>query len=562
METGEQRTGLTVFHLTDVHGRADAEVAASGGAAVAIERIAFRRGEGRLGIAALESLLVDQRARCGDRPILFVHCGDLVSIERDHARTGDGLLTLTTLEALLERADISRCYAVVGNHEIDRGVDVFQRLAERAKRTTFVCGNLAIDGHFVSDGVVRVETGGLRIGLVSLTVEATCADAPQPDRSRLVVEPPVPAGRSAAAEARRLREKGELDLTIGVVHLDDPADAEIAENAGLDLLLGGHTHRFVGRRVGSRSLFVSKAGCYARYLGVAEIATEDGGARVIDERSWLIPPVAVPGADQSVQRHYEDTRRRLAGSPGDETPVARLDGPIGSVLRVRSSDQPIGRLVARTILGVAREISPQPVNAAFINGGNVRNDLAAADGLLRAEDLRQVVPWNNEIVVVEVARELFELALLNGVACAKVEPQGFLQVAGARLEVTARGELRDVFVEAPDATGRYGEAALAELDTVRVATIDYLVRDGGHHFGFLSEGEVVATGKGLCDAWVDTLRTGAPPLPVIRAPLGPGLRLDANFRLTEPDDVLRNVDRAGRGGLEWVRERLRRAEDR
>ena len=216
---------VTVLYLTDIHARIEPErrnihaslrgLIPSPGAAAQLT----------LGLAAIEPLVVREKTASGDTPVLFINCGDIVGVEMVHDWAGGGLVTLAALEAMVESAGIEHCYSVVGNHEMDFGVESFRKLQGAARRFRFIAGNLAIDGTAQSSPIELVNVGGLRIALVALTVELTRIDAPAADRERLAVGQPVPAAEAALVEVRARKAAGEFDIAIGAVHLWDHEDA-------------------------------------------------------------------------------------------------------------------------------------------------------------------------------------------------------------------------------------------------------------------------------------------------------------------------------------------------
>jgi 2',3'-cyclic-nucleotide 2'-phosphodiesterase (5'-nucleotidase family) len=569
---------VTVLYLTDVHARVENEhrpvpAALRGLIPGDADRLT-------LGLTAIERLVMLEKDAASGGPLLFINCGDLIGIEMAHDWAGGGLVTLAALEAIVERAGIELCYSVVGNHEMDFGVDGFRRLEGAARRFRFLAGNLAIDGAPQSARLEVVNVAGLRIAIVALTVELTRTDAPAADRGRLTVAQPVPAAEAAIAEVRARKASGEIDLAIGAVHLWDDEDVEVAGVEGIDILLGGHSHVFHSTLLGPRAIPYRKAGCHAQALGTVRLERADRDVRVV--RSWLLPGVADPTFESRVRSVFGEALARIKEQhPARFREVARVSAPITGIDRIRSRECPIGRLVAEMMLATARRAGEEWVHFAFINGGNVRKDLTGDDGKVLATDLHAVVPFGNEILLVDAGQDVAMRVLHNFVACAMVEPPGFLQFAGIRFRVDAQGAVHDVEVEVPattraqaapgsgtlearDAVSGVTWCPLASLAAVRMATIDYLVREeGGHHYRFLDEGAVHPTGERLAEAWMESLASetvaGMPP-PELSAPGGRCVTIDDGLRHADERAVLATVDASASGRLAWVTERRKRSE--
>jgi 2',3'-cyclic-nucleotide 2'-phosphodiesterase (5'-nucleotidase family) len=548
---------VTVLYLTDIHARIEPEARTL---LPALRGLLPPRGDAdqlTLGLASIEQLVVHEKEMCGTEPVLFINCGDLIGIEMVHDWAGAGLVTLEALETMVERAGIEHCFSVVGNHEMDFGIDGFRRLKSAARRFRFLAGNLAIDGVSESPPFEIVTVGALRIALVALTVELTRIDAPVADRDRLAVAKPAPAAEAALAELRARKAAGEIDVVIGAVHLADEQDVEIAGIEGIDLLLGGHSHAFHNRLLGPRSLPYGKAGCHAQVLGTVRL--EHAGGAVQMTRSLLIPGAPDPTFVSRVAAVFGPALEQIKLEfPARFRAVALLPHVIGGLNRVRGGEVPIGRVVAEMMLEVARRASAPWVHLAFINGGNIRQEILGAAGQVRATDLHAVVPWMNEILLVDASREIVMRALYNCVACAMIEKAGFLQFAGIRFRIDAVGAIHDVEVQTSAAVW----SPLERVDTLRLATIDFLVREeGGHHYRFLGAEAVTATGQRLPDAWIDSLArsvgAAAPgSLPELRAPAGRCLTVDDGFKVATQRDVLATVDAGVGGQLAWVRARL------
>ena len=142
----------------------------------------------------------------------------------------------------------------IGNHEFDFGMENMARLFRMA---TFpvVCANYDFTGTPL-DGLVKpyvvFERKGLRIGVFGLG--ARLEGLVQADKCEGVIwSDPVEAARKTV---RQLREDEQCDVVICLSHLgilQGGDDAEgydndlVAKTAGIDLILGGHTHTFLER---------------------------------------------------------------------------------------------------------------------------------------------------------------------------------------------------------------------------------------------------------------------------------------------------------------------------
>lgn len=123
----------------------------------------------------------------------------------------------------------------------------------------------------------------------------------------------------------------------------------------------------------------------------------------------------------------------------------------------------------------------QPIDVAIMNSGGLRRN-SISEGVLRARDIFELLPFENALVTLELTGE--QLSRLLGVVIASREAQ-----SGARI----------VYFTKPDRTSEVVSAKLRgpnnvekEIDSkavYRVVTIDYVVNVGGERYAILREGK-------------------------------------------------------------------------
>ena len=142
----------------------------------------------------------------------------------------------------------------IGNHEFDFGMENMARLFRMAQFPV-VCANYDFTGTPL-EGLVKpyvvLERGDVRIGVFGLG--ARLEGLVQSDKCEGVVwSDPV---ESARKMVEQLRGKEHCDVVICLSHLGILRGADevegydndlVAKTAGIDLILGGHTHTFLER---------------------------------------------------------------------------------------------------------------------------------------------------------------------------------------------------------------------------------------------------------------------------------------------------------------------------
>ncbi|MDQ4138362.1 MAG: 5'-nucleotidase C-terminal domain-containing protein, partial [Actinomycetota bacterium] len=171
--------------------------------------------------------------------------------------------------------------------------------------------------------------------------------------------------------------------------------------------------------------------------------------------------------------------------------VATTEVPLNGVRNdVRSRETNLGNLVADSILVAGqREAVAVGVEAPVValqNGGGIRND-SVLDGDLTALDTYDVLPFSNFVAIApEMPVETFvagvERGLSGGVTGGVLQPAGqFAQAAGYSVKYDASQPVgsRIVDLVLDDGTVLVADGnPTGALDTISVATIDFLLRGG------------------------------------------------------------------------------------
>ncbi|GAA3401953.1 bifunctional metallophosphatase/5'-nucleotidase [Paenibacillus hodogayensis] len=330
----------------------------------------------------------------------------------------------------------------------------------RRRGYSVVCGNLldAATGEPPSwmEPYRIEERDGIRVGIIGLT-------AYYPDFYSLLgwsIAEPIP---EAARLVERLRP--EVDVLVVVSHLGINNDKAMAERiAGIDLIIGSHTHHLLEQPLQIGRTYVAAAGSHGRHVGELEFAYDkDGGtlrlvAGGVLETENVSP---LPVVESIIRKEEEASRLRLA------RPVAFLQRPL-ALSWERESE--LGNLLASGLrLSTGAEVG-------IVNAGQILQELEA--GEISQYKLLEICPSpiNPCLVLLSGADLLLALeeALLGDFIHKPIKGFGFrgkelgtLCLSGIRAEYAEEAEpyakLRSVTVN--------GET-LDVRRTYRVGTID------------------------------------------------------------------------------------------
>jgi 2',3'-cyclic-nucleotide 2'-phosphodiesterase (5'-nucleotidase family) len=476
-------TLLRILGINDFHG--------------ALESRQFGWSGGRLvgGAAALKASLDSAAAACRC-PVLRLDGGD----ELQGTLASNLVYGRSTIEAL-RRFGLDA--AVVGNHELDWGVDTMMARMKESN-WAWLAANVfdSLTGRRPVWAVpfTMVERGGLRIGLVGYMSARTKQMVSAEQVAGLRWQRGVGAIRDALDS---LRAAG-ADLTILVAHEGGfcdslPCRGEIftlareLDSTRVQLIVSGHTHSLVNARVNGIPIVQSRSSGTA--YSVSDLVRRDDG-----QREWRIR-VETVWADQitpdsgvnAVLDRYRPMVERLAG---------RRVAFLADTLTRRGNQFALGNLIAD-----AQRAALPGIDVAIMNNGGIRRDLPA--GPVSYGDLYELHPFGNNVVRVSVTgavlRQALERALVSG-------RPGF-HVSGVRVRFDSRKPAGQRIVD----LRRLDGSRIQPRRTYVVGVTDFL-QTGGDGLTMLVPFTPRRTGKTDLEALIAYLERAPQP---VRAPADP-----------------------------------------
>ena len=312
---------------------------------------------------------------------------------------------------------------VIGNHDFDWGLDA---LADAVALSTMpvLAGNAMVRGKPVGqlDGSagalarmrpwILKEISGFRIAIISLTTPALSTWLPPEDRPGFEMLDPVEALRGLLREVSAQKPDAiVLAGHMGLTRRDDYANrigALTRDFPQLAVCIGGHTHQnHAGENV--NGVLYTQADHYGIYVGKVDLTFDRTTRRLLlrealtvlmDHRIPLDPLVL-----SVAQAELDESDRLLAQPIGELTEPFDVSSAFG-----RPSD--IERLIGSAILAALRKKSVE-IDAVVHGLFDEKHSLTA--GSKTMADAWAVLPYENEIVTVELSREDF-LALARDFA--------------------------------------------------------------------------------------------------------------------------------------------------
>lgn len=420
--------------------------------------------EGQGGLARLATLLA--RERSGSRPTLLLHGGDVLS-QGPLSAFDQGAHQIDLLNRL--RVDVMGVQALDFNH----GEDIISRRAQEAVFAVVASNVQDARSNQPLDGLERsvlLKAGGVAVGVVSLLGPEDLSRTTARDSrvleplEALRVQAAALRGRGARLVVALTSDRGDLDHAVAASGLADivatvqrasekPGSRQ--DGAVLTVVPGTAGTSVIAVDLEFRAGDAGPPRSAVRVLGTADLPPDPAMAALVDAYvQRLAPRRAAPV---------------LALTAAADTRV----GPI------RQAENGLGNLVADTVRRTVR------ADVALINGGAFRSFRTYEAGtVLTRQDIMELLPFRNRILLLRVSGQQLRTALENGVSTLGLAdpPDGrFPHVSNLRLRI--------------DATRPPGQRVLAvsiggealENDRLyRLAVPDFLA-DGGDGYRMLAD---------------------------------------------------------------------------
>jgi 2',3'-cyclic-nucleotide 2'-phosphodiesterase (5'-nucleotidase family) len=378
---------------------------------------------------------------------------------------------------------------IAGNHDFDWGMDVFAESVALSTMPVF-SGNAMIEGKAV--GAVDASAGelsrlrpyflkdiaGVRLAVVTATTPALSTWLPPEYLRGLEMRDPVEALRGILQEVAAQKPDAILLAGhMGLIRSDDYANrigAITREFPQLVACLGGHTHQNHSGDMVNGVLY-TQADHYGIYAGKLDLTFDRSSRRLLHRESITVPMDQQIPLDPLVlsvaHSDLEDQQQVLAREIGELTEPFSVASTVG-----QPSD--VERLIGSAMQAALQK---RGVETDFVVHGLFDKKHMLAAGVKTVADAWDVIPYENEIVTVDLARDDL-LALAREFSTgAETRP-----VMGGRLI----GIQTSGLFQFEDLRARDG-SPLPEKERYRVALNSYDSQSGGQRFPIVAR--LVAT---------------------------------------------------------------------
>ncbi len=260
---------ITLIHSNDIHGDF-----------LEVEKDGVKTG----GIARLSGYLKQKRAE--DKNVIYAIAGDMFKgsiIDSEYL----GMSTIELVNQLYP--DV----VTLGNHEVDYGI-AHLLFIEKCTHFPIINANMFIKTNHTRlfNPYEIIEKDGIRIMFIGIITQEVLAMT----KTENVIGTFVDA-REAAREVGVICDTyktTDIDYTVILSHVGLEEDIKMAEmlpkEAGVDLIIGGHTHTLMEEPMVVNGIPIVQAGCGTDQVGEAELLFDEA-TKALKGFSWKTVPI-------------------------------------------------------------------------------------------------------------------------------------------------------------------------------------------------------------------------------------------------------------------------------
>lgn len=338
------------------------------------------------------------KERAANPATSFVSAGDNIGGSPFVSSILDDEPTISSLNAMGLEA------SAVGNHEFDKGWDDLRDRVgvDGTKLAEFPYLAANVTGATMAPSTV-VEKDGVKIGYVGAVTETTPTLVSPSGVAGLNFSAPVAA---ADAEANHLKESGEADVVVALVH-----EGVSAEGFGsnVDAVIGGHTHQ--EQENNKSQPVVIQPASYGSLLADIDITYDKAEDKVVSVSARNIPAQDVwneCGATPNQEVANIVNAAEQAAEVEGQKVVATIDDDFyrgvnsnGVAGGNRGAESSLNSLLADVALDGINEQTSLNADIGVMNAGGVRDDLESGD--VTFAEAYGVQPFGNSMGVVEIS---------------------------------------------------------------------------------------------------------------------------------------------------------------
>lgn len=345
-----------------------------------------------------------------------------------------------------------------GNHEFDKGPEVFAHALEYAK-FEMICSDLLIGGTALEGTCVPykiIEKKGAKIGFFSLMTEDFSLIT-SPGNVKLKAQ-----NFDIAREMVKRLQSEKCDIIIALTHVGFDQDEMVASNvAGIDVIFGGHSHRVLDRLSQVNDTLIFNGGEQGSYVVKLDLPLDSQHHIKKAEAKYDRIPVIDPiKADSSVQASLDGYKNQLPATVVLGKTTVEWDLTVDALRRNESN-------VADLINDLLRD--KFQVDIVMNNAGAFRGKKIYPPGNITDTMLHEIDEFSNNAYILDIEGRYLRQILEHSAAL--YGDGGLMQVSGIRYSI-------DLSKQAQVVTHQSGGSWVIEKQGGRVDSIEVQAADG------------------------------------------------------------------------------------
>lgn len=295
----------------------------------------------------------------------------------------------------------------------------------------------------------------LKIGILSV-----CIDVNQPNY--VLFEDAYTTAKTHFEEL-----KAQTDFVIGLTHLAIVEDEKLAtEVPGMPLIMGGHEHANVSKRVGDTYITKADANAKTAYIHRIRYNRQTKKVNIKSELKALDENILLDAEIHRLVQEWEDKAYKAFRDQGFdlETPITILKKPLeGREFIIRNEATNLGKVITQAMV----ESYPD-TDIGMINSGAVRLD-DQLFGAITEFDLIRTLPYGGKILKVKLKGDLLKKVLDVGLL--NKNKGGYLQTYGVKKQGNKW------LIEGKE---------IMDQETYQAAVVDFLLTGKEENLGFFT----------------------------------------------------------------------------
>jgi 5'-nucleotidase/UDP-sugar diphosphatase len=358
---------FTILHSNDMHGDFLAEIQGQGGKLIG-------------GLALLSSYI--NKVREEEENVLYVISGDMVQgslIDAEYK----GISTMEIMNYLAP--DV----VALGNHEFDYGLPHLLFL-EKMANFPIVNANLYIKQYNkrLMQSHLILKKAGFDILFTGIITEKVMDSLKQDELISSFVT--LEEASREVGKICNTYKNDDIDLTIILTHIGFESDLELAElispEAGVDIIIGGHSHTILEQPAKVNGILIVQAGVGSDQIGRLDIVVDDDTNKIVDYTWRLIPidnNLAEP--DPKLEKFISDFQDAV--DIKYNTIIGKLAVPLTHP--IREVETSLGNLVADAFAERAE------CDVALVGSGSIRSKEIGP--IITLKDLHSCFPFDDSL---------------------------------------------------------------------------------------------------------------------------------------------------------------------